>query len=163
MIDPEAKKPAVSPAFPFCCLEASYLRLRAALRAALFRARVRAPLRADALRAALLPLRGAFFFAAAMLSLHDEVELSPTPWWNRRVLHRVLTGTRATNRTDCVDELASLLVTRREYRMQEMCVQCFLSSISLTRSSLPKTLRNWQVKTPRVKNFLLDSQRSSSS
>jgi hypothetical protein len=90
-----AKKPAISPAFPFACLEKSYLRLRAALRAAFFRARVRAPLRADALRAALLPLRGAFFFAAAMLSLHDEVELSPTPWWNRRVLHRVLTGTRA--------------------------------------------------------------------
>jgi hypothetical protein len=57
----------------------SYLRLRAALRAAFFRARVRAPLRAEALRAALLPLRGAFFFAAAMLSLHDEVELSPIP------------------------------------------------------------------------------------
>jgi hypothetical protein len=149
----KAKKPATSPAFPFCRLEASYLRLRAALRAALLRARVRAPLRADALRAALLPLRGAFFFAAAMLSLHDEVELSPTPWWSRRVLHRVLTGTRATNRTDCVDELASLLVTRREYRMQEMCVQYFLPSISLTWSSLPKTLRNRQVKTPRAKNF----------
>jgi hypothetical protein len=69
-------------------LGASYLRLRAALRAALFRARVRAPLRADALRAALL-LRPPddFFaadfrprlFAAAMLSLHDEVELSPIP------------------------------------------------------------------------------------
>jgi hypothetical protein len=103
----DAKKPEISPAFPLACNEASYLRLRAALRAAFFRARVRAPLRADALRAALLPLRGAFFFAAAMLSLHDEVELSPTPWWNRRVLHHVLTGTRATNRTDCIDELAS--------------------------------------------------------
>jgi len=83
--------------FRFICLEASYLRLRAAfraaLRAALFRARVRAPLRAEALRAALLLL-----FAAAMLSLHDEVELSPTPWWSRRVLHRVLTGTRVTNK-----------------------------------------------------------------
>ena len=65
----------------------TYLRLRAALRAALFRARVRAPLRADALRAALLLLRPPFFaadfrprlFAAAMLSLHDEVEPSLTP------------------------------------------------------------------------------------
>jgi hypothetical protein len=52
--------------FSFACLEASYLRLRAALRAAFLRARVRAPLRAEALRAALLPLRGAFFFAAAI-------------------------------------------------------------------------------------------------
>ena len=83
-------------------LEAGYLRfLRAAAFAALFRARVRAPLRADALRAALLLLPPLFFaadlrprlFAAAMLSLHDEVELSPIPRWNRRVLHRVLTGT----------------------------------------------------------------------
>jgi hypothetical protein len=67
---------------------------------------VRAPLRADALRAALLLLPPPFFaadlrprlFAAAMMSLHDEVELSPIPWWNRRVphLHRVLTGTRVT-------------------------------------------------------------------
>jgi len=65
--------------FSFAWLEASYLRLRAALRAAFLRARVRAPLRAEALRAALLPLRGAFFFAAAMLSLHDEVELSQIP------------------------------------------------------------------------------------
>jgi len=65
--------------FSFTSLEASYLRLRAALRAAFLRARVRAPLRAEALRAALLPLRGAFFFAAAMVSLHDEVELSPIP------------------------------------------------------------------------------------
>ena len=65
--------------FSFAWLEASYLRLRAALRAAFLRARVRAPLRAEALRAALLPLRGAFFFAAAILSLHDEVELSPIP------------------------------------------------------------------------------------
>jgi len=24
------------------------------------------------------------------VSLHDEVCLSPAPWWNRRVLHRVL-------------------------------------------------------------------------
>jgi hypothetical protein len=149
--------------FRFLCFEASYLRLRAALRAALFRARVRAPLRADALRAALLPLRGAFFFAAAMLSLHDEVELSPTPRWNRRVLHRVLTGTRATNRTDGVDELASLLVSRREYRMQEMCVQCFLQSIPPAWSSLPKMLRNRQVKTPLEKKTFLVSQRSSSS
>jgi hypothetical protein len=134
MIVCNAKKPArIRRLFSFAWLEASYLRLRAALRAAFLRARVRAPLRAEALRAALLPLRGAFFFAAAMLSLHDEVELSPTPWWNRRVLHRVLTGTRATNRTDCVDELASLLVTRREYRMQEMCVQCFSASTPLKR------------------------------
>jgi hypothetical protein len=82
--------------------EAGYLRFfRAAAFAALFRARVRAPLRADALRAALLLLPPLFFaadlrprlFAAAMLSLHDEVELSPIPRWNRRVLHRVLTGT----------------------------------------------------------------------
>ena len=65
--------------FSFTSLEASYLRLRAALRAAFLRARVRAPLRAEALRAALLPLRGAFFFAAAILSLHNEVELSPIP------------------------------------------------------------------------------------
>jgi hypothetical protein len=79
MIVHNAKKPANPPAFQFAWLEASYLRLRAALRAAFLRARVRAPLRAEALRAALLPLRGAFFFAAAMLSLHDEVELSPIP------------------------------------------------------------------------------------
>jgi len=72
-----AKKPAKFAGFSVAWLEASYLRLRAALRAAFLRARVRAPLRAEALRAALLPLRGAFFFAAAMLSLHDEVELSP--------------------------------------------------------------------------------------
>jgi hypothetical protein len=53
------------------------------LRAAFFRARVRAPLRADALRAALLLPRPAFFaadlrprfFAAAMVSLPDEVEI----------------------------------------------------------------------------------------
>jgi hypothetical protein len=86
-------------------LEAAYLRFfRAAAFAALFRARVRAPLRAEALRAALLLLPPLFFaadlrprlFAAAMLSLHDEVELSPIPWWNRRVLHRVLTGPRVT-------------------------------------------------------------------
>jgi hypothetical protein len=77
-------------------VEAVYLRFfRAAARAALFRARVRAPFLADALRAALLLLPPRFF-AAAMLSLHDEVELSPIPWWNRRVLHRVLTGTRVT-------------------------------------------------------------------
>jgi len=57
-----------------------YLRFfRAAARAALFRARVRAPFLADALRAALLLLPPLFFFAAAMLSLHDEVELSPIP------------------------------------------------------------------------------------
>lgn len=77
-----------------------------ALRAAFFLARVRAPFRADALRAALLRLRvpAPFlaaalrprFLAAAMLSLHDELELSPAPRWNRRVLHRVLTGTRMT-------------------------------------------------------------------
>jgi len=71
-------------------IEAGYLRfLRAAAFAALFLARVRAPLRADALRAALLrprvaaPLLAAALrprlFAAAMLSLHDEVELSPVP------------------------------------------------------------------------------------
>jgi hypothetical protein len=96
------------------------------------------------------------------LSLHDEVELSPTPWWNRRVLHRVLTCTRATNRTDCIDELASLLVTRREYRMQEMCVQYDLPPISLKRSSLQKPAFMQQVKILRVrKYFLLDSQRSS--
>jgi hypothetical protein len=75
----DAKKPAKFAGFSVAWLEASYLRLRAALRAAFLRARVRAPLRAEALRAALLPLRGAFFFAAAMLSLHDEVELSPIP------------------------------------------------------------------------------------
>jgi len=106
-----AKKPAISPAFQFASLEARYRRLRAPLRAdelraAFFLARVRAPLRADALRAALLRLRvpAAFlaaalrprFFAAAMLSLHDEVERSPAPRWNRQVLHRVLTGTRVT-------------------------------------------------------------------
>ena len=70
--------------FSVCLSEESYRRLRAAALAAFFRARVRAPLRAEALRAALLPLRGAFFFAAAMLSLHDEVESSLTPWWNPR-------------------------------------------------------------------------------
>jgi hypothetical protein len=87
-VTPE-KKPAISPAFPFRSIEA-YLRFfRAAERAALLRARVRAPFRADALRAALLrprvaaPLLAAALrprlFAAAMLSLHDEVELSPAP------------------------------------------------------------------------------------
>jgi len=69
-------------------LEAAYLRFfRAAAFAALFRARVRAPFLADALRAALLLLPPLFFaadlrprfLAAAMLSLHDEVELSPIP------------------------------------------------------------------------------------
>jgi hypothetical protein len=114
----DAKKPAISPAFSFD-QKWSYLRLRApfraeALRLALPRARVRAPLRADALRAALLLERVAApffaaalrprFFAAAMMSLHDEVELSPTPWWNRRVLHRVLTGPRVTKELDCNDE-----------------------------------------------------------
>ena len=79
-----------SPAFLSVSLEVTYLRLRAALRAALFRARVRAPLRADALRAALLLLRPPLF-AAAMLSLHDEVELTSSRW-SRRLLHRVLTG-----------------------------------------------------------------------
>jgi hypothetical protein len=84
----KAKKPAMSPAFPFRSTRAIYLRFfRAAARAALFRARVRAPFLADALRAALLLLPPPFFaadlrprlFAAAMLSLHDEVELSPIP------------------------------------------------------------------------------------
>ena len=70
----DAKKPAIA-GFSVCLFEVTYLRLRAALRAALFRARVRAPLRADALRAALLLLRPPLF-AAAMLSLHDEVELT---------------------------------------------------------------------------------------
>jgi hypothetical protein len=93
---PDAKKKAGEIAgFSVCSIQASYLRFRAALRAAFFRARVRAPLRAEALRAALLPLRGAFFFAA-MLSLHDEVELSPIPLWNWRVLHHVPTGPRVT-------------------------------------------------------------------
>ncbi|HEY3113498.1 MAG TPA: hypothetical protein VGJ62_07435, partial [Gemmatimonadaceae bacterium] len=86
-----AKKPAIAGFSVVVCIGVSYLRFRAAFRAALFRARVRAPLRADALRAALLLLRPPFFaadfrprlFAAAMLSLHDEVELSPTPRWNR--------------------------------------------------------------------------------
>jgi len=60
-------------------LEEAYLRFfRAAALAALFRARVRAPFLADALLAALLLLPPRFF-AAAMLSLHDEVELSPVP------------------------------------------------------------------------------------
>jgi len=126
--------------FRFTRFEAAYLRFfRAAARAALFRARVRAPLRAEALRAALLLLPPLFFaadlrprlFAAAMLSLHDEVELSPIPWWNRRVLHRVLTGTRVTKELTATTTAASLLVTRREYRMQEMCVQCFLASTAL--------------------------------
>jgi hypothetical protein len=86
----KAKKPATSPAFPLRSARSSYLRFfRAAALAALFRARVRAPLRADALRAALLrprvaaPLLAAALFprlfAAAMVSLHDEVELSPIP------------------------------------------------------------------------------------
>ena len=85
-----AKKPARSPAFSFRPDGRGYLRFfRAAAFAALFRARVRAPFRADALRAALLrprvaaPLLAAALFprlfAAAMLSLHDEVELSPVP------------------------------------------------------------------------------------
>jgi len=156
-----AKKPATSPAFPFPLASTERYRrfFRAAARAAFFRARVRAPFRADALRAALLPLRGAFFFAAAMLSLHDEVELSPVPWWNWRVLHRVLTGTRVANRTHCDDELASLLTTRREYRMQEMCVQSFLPPIPLAPSSLPKAPRRWQVRTSRArKNFFHESK-----
>ena len=76
-----------------------------ALRAAPLRARVRTPLRAEALRAA--PLRArvaapflaalflrALFFAAAIVSLHDEVKLSAGSDANRRILHRVLTGTR---------------------------------------------------------------------
>jgi hypothetical protein len=95
----DAEKPAIAGFSVVACIEVSYLRLRAALRAALLRARVRAPLRADALRAALL-LRPPFFaadfrprrFAAAMLSLHGEVEISPTPRWNRRLQHRVLSG-----------------------------------------------------------------------
>src|SRR2546423_8036810 len=91
--------------FRLLWLCASYRRfLRAAARAAFFLARVRAPLRADALRCALVLLPPPFLaaalrprlFAAAMLSLHDEVALSPAPRWNRRVLHRVLTGTRVT-------------------------------------------------------------------
>jgi hypothetical protein len=66
--------------FRFALGEARYLRFfRAAAFAALFRARVRAPFLADALRAALLRLPPLFFFAAAMVSLHDEVELSPVP------------------------------------------------------------------------------------
>ena len=44
------------------------------------------------------------------------------------VLHRVLTGTRVTEQSHCDDELESLLTTRREYRMQEMCVQYDLQS-----------------------------------
>ena len=84
----QAKKPASSPAFPLHASRAGYLRFfRAAAFAALFRARVRAPFLADALRAALLLLPPLFFaadlrprlLAAAMLSLHDEVELSPIP------------------------------------------------------------------------------------
>lgn len=160
-----------------------YRRLRAPLRAdelraAFFLARVRAPLRADALRAALLRLRvpAAFlaaalrprFFAAAMLSLHDEFELSPAPRWNRRVLHRVLTSTRVTKQlrpasifpafADTTSS-QSLIVTRREYRMQEMCVQSFLSPIPLMPSSLPKAARHWQVRTSRArKNFFHESQ-----
>jgi hypothetical protein len=151
------------------------------LRAAFFLARVRAPLRADALRAALLRLRvpAAFlaaalrprFFAAAMLSLHDEFELSPAPRWNRRVLHRVLTSTRVTKQlrpasifpafADTTSS-QSLIVTRREYRMQEMCVQSFLAAIAATQSSLPKASRRYQVRIPRMEeNFFLASQRSS--
>jgi hypothetical protein len=114
----------------------------------------------------LLPLRGAFlaadlrprFLAAAMLSLHDEVELSLAPRRNWRVLHRVLTGTRVTEH-NCNDELASQFVTRREYRMQEMCVQYFLPPIRLMPSSLPKAPRRWQVRTSRArKNFFHESQ-----
>jgi hypothetical protein len=162
------KKPAISPAFLFGSAESTYLRfLRAAARAALFRARVRAPLRADALRAALLLLPPLFLaallrprlFAAAMLSLHDEVELSPIPWWNRRVLHRVLTGTRVTKELTATTS-GSLLVTRREYRMQEMCVQYFLTATCLKRRSLPKAPRSEQVRTRRVAKVFSDSQRS---
>jgi hypothetical protein len=96
-----SKKAGDSAGFSVGSTRSGYLRFfRAAALAALFRARVRAPLRADALRAALLLLPPLFFaarlFAAAMLSLHDEVERSPVPWWNRRVLHRGLTGTRVT-------------------------------------------------------------------
>jgi hypothetical protein len=65
-ITQKRKKAGEFAGFSVAWLEASYLRLRAALRAAFLRARVRAPLRAEALRAALLPLRGAFFFAAAI-------------------------------------------------------------------------------------------------
>jgi len=53
-------------------------------------AEIEQALRADALRAALLLLRPPLF-AAAMLSLHDEVELTSSRW-SRRLLHRVLTG-----------------------------------------------------------------------
>jgi hypothetical protein len=132
----------MSPAFPFTSAGTAYLRFfRAAAFAALFRARVRAPFLADALRAALLrprvaaPLLAAALrprlFAAAMLSLHDEVETltctlmepaSPAPRPDR---HAVYKG------SGCDDERESLLVTRREYRMQEMCVQCFLQSTRL--------------------------------
>jgi hypothetical protein len=80
-----------------------------------------------------------------MMSLHDEVSLSPEQV-ARRALHRVLTGTRVAARLHCDNELASLLKTRREYRMQEMCVQYSLASISLMRSSLPKQSRRWQVR-----------------
>jgi hypothetical protein len=43
----------------------------------------------------------------------------------RRVLHRVLTGTLFTKELIAMTKRESLLVTRREYRMQEMCVQYF--------------------------------------
>lgn len=83
-----SKKAGDFAGFSVSSVQAGYLRFfRAAAFAALFRARVRAPLRADALRAAALLLPPPFLaaplrprlFAAAMLSLHDEVELSPTP------------------------------------------------------------------------------------
>ena len=57
-----------------------------------------------------------------LVSLHDEVILSPTPWWNRRVPHRVLTGPRVTKKLAATTS-RSAFATRREYRMQEMCVQ----------------------------------------
>jgi hypothetical protein len=110
-----------------------------------------------------------------MLSLHDEVERSPVPRWNRQVLHRVLTGTRVTKPlrrastfflivTGTTTSSQSLLVTRREYRMQEMCVQYFFPTIGSAQSSLPMPHHGWQVRILRTQeNFFLEFQRSGSS
>jgi hypothetical protein len=69
-------------------------------------------------------------FAAAMLSLHDEVELSPVPWLELASPASRPDRHASRNKTDCDDELHRCLKTRREYRMQEMCVQYCLPSIS---------------------------------
>jgi hypothetical protein len=100
-------------------------------------------------------------FAAAMLSLHDEVELSQVPRWNQRVLHHVPTGTRVAKQTQCDNELASLLETRREYRMQEMCVQYFSPPVRPMHHHFQKRLAAVRLELlARKENFFPELQRS---